>query len=100
MDYEWIGEKHLEQKQKNIKNCSHIAVNKKPQAGNQILFTRRFVAPIWNWIEKFHAANALAFWLHFLCRLDQNQGNLTLEIIKMCKQILAKNITGRLRNRL
>ena len=47
--------------------------------------------------KKFHAAKPLAFSLHFLFRRDQNHySNLTSKIMKMCEQILKKNIAGRL----
>ena len=42
--------------------------------------------------KKFHAAKPFALSLHFLFRRDQNQySNLTLEIMKMCEQILKKH---------
>ena len=47
--------------------------------------------------KKFHAAKPLAFSLHFLFRRDQNHyTNLTSKIMKMCEQILKKNIAGRI----
>ena len=47
--------------------------------------------------KKFHAAKPLAFSLHFLFRRDQNHySNLTSKIVKMCEQILKKNIAGRI----
>ena len=47
--------------------------------------------------KKFHAAKPLAFSLHFLVRYDQNHySNLTSKIMKMCEQILKKNIDGRI----
>ena len=47
--------------------------------------------------KKIHAAKPLAFSLHFLFRCDQNHhSNLTSKIMKMCEQILKKNIAGRI----
>ena len=47
--------------------------------------------------KKIHAAKPLAFSLHFLFRRDQNHhSNLTSKIMKMCEQILKKNIAGRI----
>ena len=41
--------------------------------------------------KKFHAAQPLAFSLHFLFWRDQNQySNLTSKIMKMCEQIFKK----------
>ena len=47
--------------------------------------------------KKIHAAKPLAFSLHFLFRRDKNHhSNLTSKIMKMCEQILKKNIAGRI----
>ena len=46
--------------------------------------------------KKIHAAKPLAFSLHFLFRRGQNHhSNLTSKIMKMCEQILKKNIARR-----
>ena len=47
--------------------------------------------------KKIHGAKPLAFSLHFLFRRDQNHYyNLTSKIMKICEQILKKNIAGRI----
>ena len=47
--------------------------------------------------KKIHATKPVAFSLHFLFRRDQNPySNLTSKIMKMCEQILKKNIAGRI----
>ena len=68
-------------------------VNKKPLANfcSNTVFSLYFKFRA----KKFHAAKPLAFSLHFLFRRDQNHySNLTSKIMKMCEQILKKNIAG------
>ena len=80
---------------KNSKNQSEIAAceqkttTEKPNFCSNTIFKIR--------AKKIHAAKPLAFSLHFLFRRDQNHySNLTSKIMKMCEQILKKNIAGRI----
>ena len=97
-------ENHLEKKsdpknRKNRKNQSEIAAceqkitTEKPNFCLNTVFSLCFKIRT----KKIHAAKPLAFLLHFLFRRDQNHySNLTSKIMKMCEQILKKNIAGRL----
>ena len=100
MAWENHSEKNPIQKiEKTVKirvNLPHV--NKKPLPRN-----RNFVqTPISHSTlkldrKKIHAAKPLAFSLHFLFRRDQNHySNLTSKNMKMCEQILKKNIAGRI----
>ena len=82
---------------KNSKNQSEIAAceqkttTDKPNFCSNTIFTLYFEIRA----KKIHAAKPLAFSLHFLFRRDQNHySNLTSKIMKMCEQILKKNIAG------
>ena len=73
-------------------------VNKKPLPRNRIFVQTPFShSTLKLERKKIHAAKPLAFSLHFLFRRDQNHySNLTSKIMKMCEQILKKNIAGRI----
>ena len=82
---------------KNSKNQSEIAAceqkttTEKPNFCSNTIFSLYFKIRA----KKIHAAKPLAFSLHFLFRRDQNHySNLTSKIMKMCEQILKKNIAG------
>ena len=84
-------------KRKNSKNQSEIAAceqkttTEKPNFCSNTVFSLYFKIRA----KKLHAAKPLAFSLHFLFRRDQNHySNLTSKIMKMCEQILKKNIAG------
>ena len=85
---------------KNSKNQSEIAAceqknttTEKPNFYSNTVFSLYFKIRA----KKIHAAKPLAFLLHFLFRRDQNHySNLTSKIMKMCEQILKKNIAGRI----
>ena len=84
---------------KNSKNQSEIAAceqkttTEKPNFCSNTVFSLYFKIRA----KKIHAAKSLAFSLHFLFRCDQNHySNLTSKIMKMCEQILKKNIAGRI----
>ena len=84
---------------KNSKNQSEIAAceqkttTEKPNFCSNTVFSLYFKIRA----EKIHAKKPLAFSLHFLFRRDQNHhSNLTSKIMKMCEQILKKNIAGKL----
>ena len=97
-------ENHLEKKfypknRKNCKNQSEIAAceqkttTEKPNFCSNTVFSLYFKISA----KKIHAAKPLAFSLHFLFWRDQNHySNLTSKIMKMCEQILKKNIAGRI----
>ena len=83
---------------KNSKNQSEIAACEQKTTSEKANFCSNTVFSLYFKIraKKFHAAKALAFSLHFLFRRDQNHySNLTSKIMKMCEQILNKNIAGR-----
>ena len=97
MSFEWIGktiEKKFDPKnRKNSKNQSEIAAceqkttTEKPNFCSNTIFSLYFKIRA----KKIHAAEPLAFSLHFLFRRDQNHySNLTSKIMKMCEQILKK----------
>ena len=82
---------------KNSKNRSEIAAceqnttTEKPNFCSNTVFSLYFKIRV----KKIHAAKPLAFSLRFLFRRDQNHhSNLTSKIMKMCEQILKKNIAG------
>ena len=97
-------ENHFEKKsdpknRKNSKNQSEIAAceqkttTEKPNFCSNTIFALYFKIRA----KKIHAAKPLAFSLHFPFRRDQNHySNLTSKIMKMCEQILKKNIAGRI----
>ena len=94
MDWENHLEKNLVKKnRKNSKNQSEIAAceqkttTEKPNFCSNTVFSLYFKITA----KKIHAAQPLAFSLHFLFRRDQNHySNLTSKIMKMCKQIFKK----------
>ena len=97
-------EKHLEknpiqktEKTEKIKSeiaaCEQKTTTEKPNFCSNTVFSLYFKIRA----KKIHAAKPLAFSLHFLFRRDQNHySNLTSKIMKMCQQILKKNIAGRI----
>ena len=103
MSCEWIGKtiykKSDPKNRKNSKNQSEIATceqkttTEKPNICSNTVFSLYFKIRA----KKIHASKPLAFSLHFLFRRDQNRySNLTSKIMKMCEQILKKNIAGRI----
>ena len=100
---------HLEKKSdpKNRKNRKSERVklphvNKKPLPRNRIFVQTPFSHSTLKLEQKtIHATKPLASSLHFLFRRDQNHhSNLTSKNMKMCEQILKKNIAGRTPERL
>ena len=84
---------------KNSKNQSEIAACEQKTTSEKANFCSNTVFSLYFKFgaKKFHAAKPLAFSLHFLFRRDQNHhSNLTSKIMKMCEQILKKNIAGRI----
>ena len=72
-------------------------VNKKPLARKRIFVQTPFSHSTLNLERKMFTRKPLAFSLHFLFRHDQNHySNLTSKIMKMCEQILKKNIAVRI----
>ena len=70
-------------------------VNQKPLPRNRIFVQTPFSLYFKIRAKKLHANKPLAFSLHFLFRRDQNHySNLTSKIMKMCEQIIKKNIAG------
>ena len=98
MDWQNHLEKNPIQKfEKTVKNQSEIAACEqkitceKPNFCSNTVFSLIFKIRE----KKIHAAKPLAFSLHFVFRRDQNRNsNLTSKIMKMCEQILKKNIAG------
>ena len=95
INFEWIGKNKIEKTVKIKVKLPHG--NRKPLARK-----RMFVQTFDNFLlylkiiaKSFHARKPLAFSLHFLFRRDQNHySNLTSKIMKMCEQILKKDIAG------
>ena len=91
---------HLEKKsEKTVKIKVKLPhVNKKPLARKRIFVQTPFSHSTLNLERKnFTLQNHSIFSLHFLFRRDQNHSsNLTSKIMKMCEQILKKNIAGRI----
>ena len=84
---------------KNSKNQSEIAACEQKTTTEKPKFCSNTIFAIYFKIraKKIHAAKPLAFSLHFLFRRDQNHySNLTSKIMKMCEQILKKNIAGKI----
>ena len=82
---------------KNSKNQSEIAACEQKTTSEKANFCSNTIFSLYFKFrtKKFHAAKPLAFSLHFLFRRDQNHYfNLTSKIMKMCEQILKKNIAG------
>ena len=96
MDWKNHLEKNPIQKiEKNSKNQSEIAACEQKTTTDKANFCSNTVFSLYFKIraKKFHAAKPLAFSLHFLFRRDQNHySNMTSKIMKMCEQILKKNI--------
>ena len=83
--------------EKNSKNQSEIAASEQKTTTEKPHFCSNTIFALYFKIraKKIHAAKPLAFSLHFLFRRDQNHySNLTSKIMKMCEQILKKNIAG------
>ena len=98
MDWENHLEKNPIQKiEKTVKIRVKLPhVNKKQLPRNRIFVQTVFSLYFKIRAKKIHAAKPLAFSLHFLFRRDQNHySNLTSKM-KMCEQILKKNIAGRI----
>ena len=99
MDWENHLEKSRSEKsKKNRKNQSEIAACEQKTTTEKTNFCSNTIFSLYFKIraKKIHAAKQLAFSLHFLFRPDQNHhSNLTSKIMKMCEQILKKNIAGR-----
>ena len=91
-------ENHLEKKpdpknRKNSKNQREIAACEQKTTSEKANLCSNTVFSLYFKIraKKIHAAQPLAFSLHFLFRLDQNHySNLTSKITKKCEQILKK----------
>ena len=84
---------------KNSKHQSEIAACEQKTTSEKSNFCSNTV--FWLYFKfrakKFHTTKPLAFSLHFLFRRDQNHySNSTSKIMKMCEQILKKNIAGRI----
>ena len=98
MDWESYLEKKSDPKnRKNSKNQSEIAACAQKTTTEKPNFCSNTVSSLYFKIraKKIHAAKSLAFSLHFLFRRDQNHySTLTSKIMKMCEQILKKNIAG------
>ena len=76
-----------------IAACKQKTTSEKANFCSNTVFSRYFKIRA----KKIHAAKPLAFSLHFLFRRDQNHySNLISKIMKMCEQILKKNIAGRI----
>ena len=98
MDWENYLEKNPIQKiEKTVKIRVKLPhVNKKTVPRNRIFVQTPFShSTLKLERKKIHAAKPLGFSLHFLFRRDQNHySNLTSKIMKMCEQMLKKNIAG------
>ena len=84
---------------KNCKNQCEIAACEQKITSEKANFCSNTVLSLYFKFraKKFYAAKPLAFSLHFLFRRDQNHySNLSSKIMKMCEQILKKNIAGRI----
>ena len=86
-------------KSKKLKNQSEIAAceqkttTEKPNFCSNTIFALYFKIRA----KKIHAVKQLAFSLPLLFRCDQNHySNLTSKIVKICEQILEKNIAVRI----
>ena len=94
MDWEMQLEKNPIQKiEKNCKNQSEIAACQQKTTSEKAKFCSNTFFSLYLKIraKKFHAANPLAFSLHFLFWRDRNHySNLTSKIMKMCEQISKK----------
>ena len=80
---------------KNSKNQSEIAACEQKTTSEKANFCSHTVFSLYFKIreKKFHDAKPLDFSLHFLFRRDQNHhSNMTSKIMKMCEQILKKQI--------
>ena len=89
----------IQKTKKTVKNRSEIGACQQKTTSEKANFCSSTVFSLYFKFgaKKFHAAKPLAFSLHFLFRRDQNHySNLTSKIIKMCEQILKKNIAGRI----
>ena len=100
MDWENHFEKKSDPKnRKKSKNQSEIAACEQKTTSEKANFCSNTVFSLYFKFraKKFHAAKPLAFSLHLLFRRDQNHySNLTSKIVKICEQILKKNIAGRI----
>ena len=100
MDWESRSEKNPIQKieKKTVKIRVKLPhVNKKPLPKPKFCSNTNFALYFKIRANKIHAAKLLAFSLYFLFRRDQNHySDLTSKIMKMCEQILKKNIAGRI----
>ena len=83
------------QSKENSKNQSeNAACEQQTLARKQFFVQTPFSIDFKIRVRKFHAAQRLAFSLHFLFLRDQNHySNLTSKIMKMCEHILKKDCT-------
>ena len=97
MDWEKHLEKNpIQKNRKNSKNQSEKSEQKTTTEKPTFCSNTIFALYLKIRAKKIHAAKPLAFSLHFLFRRDQNHySNLTSTIMKMCEQILKKDIAGR-----
>ena len=98
MDWEENLENPIQKIEKTV-NQSEIAAYEQKTTSEKANFCSNTIFSLYFKIraKKFHAAKPLAFSLHFLFRRDQNHhSNLTSKIMKMCEQILKKNIAERI----
>ena len=80
---------------KNSKIRSEIAACEQKTTSEKANFCSNTVFSLYfkTRAQKFHAAKPFAFSLHFLFRSDHNHySNLTSQLMKMCEQILKKDI--------
>ena len=94
-----LRKKPIQKIEKTVKNQSEIVACEQKTTTEKPNFYSNTVCSLYFKIraKKNHAAKPLAFSLHFLFRRDQNHySNLTSKIMKMCEQILKKNIAGRI----
>ena len=79
--------------QSEIAECEQKTITEKPNFCSNTVFSLYFKIRA----KKIQARNPLAFSLYFLFRCVQNHfSKLTSKIMKMCEQILKKNIAGRI----
>ena len=100
MDWEiHLGKNPIQKIEKTVKIRLKLPhMHKKPLARKRIFCLNTVFSLYFKFrAKKIHAAKPLAFSLQFLYRPDQNHySNLTSKIMKMCEQILKKNIAGKI----
>ena len=91
MDWEDHLEKILSKKLTRTNNQSEIAACEQKPLPRKGIFVQTPFSHFKMRAKKIHAAQQLAFSLHFLIRLEHNHySNLTSKIMKMCEQIFKK----------